>query len=263
MRTPVISLLTDFGSADHYVAAMKGVMLDICPKVQLVDISHEIARYGIAEAGYTLAQAWRSFPAGTVHLVVVDPGVGGPRRPILAEAGGHCFVAPDNGVLSSALTGAAGIRVREITASRYFRKPLSQTFHGRDIFAPVAAHLASGMVPGRFGKVVTDWVRLDAALPRRVTARKWAGEVLKIDRFGNIITNLDGETWERAVKGPFEVKVGTGTVSRLASYYAGGGHGAPFLIRGSAGYIEVSINKGSAAEVLGAKVGSIVNFRLL
>jgi S-adenosylmethionine hydrolase len=262
MRTPVITLLTDFGSADHYAAAMKGVILEICPKVQLVDISHEIARYGIAEAGYTLAQAWRCFPAGTVHLVVVDPGVGGPRRPILAAADGHRFVAPDNGILSRALAGAAGVRVREITASRYFRKPVSQTFHGRDIFAPVAAHLASGILPGRFGKVIEDWLRMNGTRPRRVTAKKWTGEVLKIDRFGNIVTNLDGETWERFVKGPFEVKVGNGAVSRLASSYGEGG-GAPFLIRGSAGYIEVSVNKGSAAELLGAKVGSIVNLRLL
>jgi S-adenosylmethionine hydrolase len=263
MRNPVISLLTDFGSADHYVAAMKGVILGICPKARLVDISHEITPYAVAEAGYTLAQAWRCFPAGTVHLVVVDPGVGSSRRPILAEADGHRFVAPDNGVLTMAIGGAAGVRVREITASRYFRKPVSQTFHGRDIFAPVAAHLAAGVPAAKFGRLVDDYVRLHGACPRRVSAREWAVEVLKIDRFGNIVTNLDWDTWQRIVRGPFEVRIGAQKVSHLALSYAEGSEEEPFLIRGSAGYVEISINRGSAAEVLGVEAGSPIKLLLL
>src|SRR5580698_5609718 len=142
MKRPVITLLTDFGSADHYVGAMKGILLSICPDAQLVDISHEITPYAIAEAAFTLAQAWTCFPEGTVHLIVVDPGVGSARRPILAEAGGHYFVAPDNGVLTMLFASTAKHNAREITTARYFRKPVSQTFHGRDIFAPVAARLA-------------------------------------------------------------------------------------------------------------------------
>jgi S-adenosylmethionine hydrolase len=263
MRNPVISLLTDFGSADHYVAAMKGVILDICPKVQLVDISHEIARYGIAEAGYTLAQAWECFPEGTVHLVVVDPGVGSSRRPILAEADGHRFVAPDNGVLTMAFDGTVKLRVREITAAQYFRKPVSQTFHGRDIFAPVAAHLAGGVLPAKFGKLIADYVRLDGALPVRESARRWSGKILKIDRFGNIVTNLDGATWERVVRGPFEVVIGARTVTRLASSYAEVGGGEPFLIQGSAGYLEICMNQRSAADALEARAGAPFKLFLL
>ena len=267
MRNPVISLLTDFGSADHYVGAIKGVILDICPRVRLVDISHEIGPYGIAEAGFTLAQAWRCFPAGTIHLVVVDPGVGSARRAILAEADGHRFVAPDNGVLTMALSGAAPgrsrPRVREITAARYFRKPVSQTFHGRDIFAPVAAHLAGGVSPAKFGKPIADYVRLEGALPVRLSAREWVGKILRIDRFGNIVTNLDGETWQRVVRGPFEVKAGLGRVTRLAANYAEVDGGAPFLIRGSAGYMEISVNRGSAAGVLSVEAGDPFKLRLL
>ena len=145
MKPTVITLLTDFGSADHYAGAMKGVLLGICPDAQLVDISHEITPYAIAEAAFSLAQAWTCFPEGTVHLIVVDPGVGSSRRPILAEAAGHCFVAPDNGVLTMLYDAAPAHAVREITASRYFRQPVSRTFHGRDIFAPVAAPLANGL----------------------------------------------------------------------------------------------------------------------
>jgi S-adenosylmethionine hydrolase len=267
MKNPVISLLTDFGSADHYVGAIKGVILGICPKVRLVDISHEVTRYGIAEAGYTLAQAWRCFPAGTIHLVVVDPGVGSARRPVLAEADGHRFVAPDNGVLTMAFAGvapgASRPQVREITASRYFRQPVSQTFHGRDIFAPVAAHLAGGVRPAQFGKLIADYIRLDAASPVRVSAHEWTAEILKIDGFGNIITSLDWAKWQGIVRGPFEVTVGAGKVARLASSYAEAVGDDPFLICGSAGFVEISVNQGNAAHVLGAKAGSLVTLRLL
>ena len=134
MKRPIVTLLTDFGMADHYVAAMKGVMLGICPAAQLVDISHEIAPYATAEAAFTLEQAWHCFPKGTVHLVVVDPGVGSERRPLLVEAAGHRFVAPDNGVLTMPCAATPEHKVRALTASRYFRKPVSRTFHGAGHF---------------------------------------------------------------------------------------------------------------------------------
>jgi len=242
---------------------MKGVILGICPKARLVDISHEITPYAIAEAAYTLAQAWRCFPVGTIHLVVVDPGVGSQRRPILAQASGHYFIVPDNGVLTMALGGISPVRVREIAASRYFRKPVSQTFHGRDVFAPVAAHLAAGVAPAKFGRRVADFVRLDGAGPVQVSARKWAGKVLKIDRFGNIVTNLDWETWRRIVRGRFQLNVGKKKVSRLASSYAEVADSKPFLIRGSAEYMEVSVNQGRAADVCGLAVGGMVEILIL
>jgi S-adenosylmethionine hydrolase len=242
---------------------MKGVILAICPGAQLVDISHEITPYAIPEAAFTLEQAWRCFPKGTVHLVVVDPGVGSARRPILVEAGGHRFVAPDNGVLTMLFDSAAGHRVREITASRYFRKPVSQTFQGRDIFAPVAARLAGGADPARFGKRVKDAVRLDFAKPVRRGPKRWVGVVLKIDRFGNLITNFDSVAWRQLSERPFEMKIGTRSVAKLAPHYAAMAAGELFAIAGSAGFLEISLNQESAAAAAGAKTGGSVDLRLL
>jgi len=262
MKRPVITLLTDFGSLDHYVAAMKGVMLGICPGAHLVDISHEIAPYAIAEAAYTLAQAWQCFPKGTVHLVVIDPGVGSARRPILVEAAGHRFVAPDNGVLTMLFDSAANHKVREITDSRYFRKPVSHTFHGRDIFAPVAAHLAGGLVPGRFGKRIEDYVRLDFSRPVSKGPKKWTGTILKIDRFGNVITNFESTAWQRLARQPFELRIGARCVSRMASTYAEMDAGELFVIAGSAGFLEISMNQGSARAILEIQPGQAVELAL-
>jgi S-adenosylmethionine hydrolase len=263
MKRPVITLLTDFGCADHYAAAMKGVMLGICPNAQLVDISHEIPPYAITEAAFTLAQAWRYFHKGTVHLVVVDPGVGSARRPILIEADGHRFVAPDNGVLTMLFDSETSHKAREITASRYFRQPVSQTFHGRDVFAPVAAHLATGVAPARFGKRIGDYVRLNFAKPARTAPKQWTGVILKIDRFGNLITNFASEVSKRLAREPFEIRIGTHCVSVLASNYAEMRAGELFVIAGSAGFLEVSMNQASAAASIGVQPGGSVNLRLL
>jgi S-adenosylmethionine hydrolase len=269
MPRPVITLLTDFGSADPYAGAMKGVILGICPDVLLVDISHEITPYAIAEAAFTLSQAWTCFPRGTTHVAVVDPGVGSARRPVLVAARGHCFVGPDNGVFSMVYDAApAGIfeqhpEVREITAERYFRPPVSRTFHGRDIFAPVAAHLANGVAPAEFGKPIRDYVRLNLSGPSPAGPNTWAGTILKVDRFGNLITNFDTGSWFRLTAEPFEMKVGTRLVSRMASNYAEVSPGELFVIGGSAGFLEVSLNRGSAGETVGAKSGDSVEVRLL
>ena len=269
MRTPVISLLTDFGTADHYVGQMKGVILDICKRAQLVDISHEVSPYGIAEAGYTLAQAWRYFPVGTVHLVVVDPGVGSARRPILAELGGHRFVAPDNGVLTMALAASDWGQGRSPNPGDNGIALFPQAGQP-DISWP--GHLRSGCGAfsggggsGKFGKLISDWVRLDGA--RSVSGSGpeglgdvLKGEVLKIDRFGNAVTNLDWAVWE--ARGPFEAVVGGRTVSRLATSYAEVADGV-FLIRGSGGYLEISLNQRSAAKFLGVGAGTPIQFRPL
>jgi S-adenosylmethionine hydrolase len=255
MKRSVITLLTDFGVSDHYVGAMKGVLSSVCPAAQLIDISHQIAPYAIPEAAFTLAQAWHCFPKGTVHLVVVDPGVGSSRRPIIAEAAGHHFVAPDNGVLTMLFDSVPGHKVREITASRYFRRPVSQTFHGRDIFAPVAAHLASGVPPGKFGRRINDYLRADFTKPVRTGPDKWTGSILKIDRFGNLITNFESTKWDGLGDQTFEVTIGDRRISRMASSYAEVPAGELFLIQGSAGYLEVSINKSSAADLMQSKPG--------
>ncbi|MGA2716475.1 MAG: SAM-dependent chlorinase/fluorinase [Bryobacteraceae bacterium] len=263
MKRPVITLLTDFGSVDHYTGAIRGVILGICPNAQLVDISHEITPYAITEAAFTLAQAWRCFPKGTVHVIVVDPGVGSSRRPILAEAAGHRFVAPDNGVLTMLFDSVTGHKVREITASRFFREPVSRSFHGRDIFAPVAAHLATGLAPARLGKRIEDYARLAFARPTRTGPKQWSGVVLKIDRFGNVITNFESEAWKRLARQPFEMRIGAHCASVLASNYAERNAGELFAIAGSAGFLEVSMNQANAAVEIGIQPGDTVELRLL
>jgi hypothetical protein len=263
MKRPVITLLTDFGLVDPYAGAMKGVMLGICPDAQLVDISHEITPYAITEAGFTLSQAWTCFPPGTVHVVVVDPGVGSARRPILVEAARHYFIAPDNGVLTMLYEAAPDHVAREITASSFFRQPTSRTFHGRDIFAPVAAHLANGLAPDEFGNRIDDPLSLGFAKPTPVGPKTWAGTILKIDHFGNLITNLDSEDWRRLASEPFEMKVGEILVSAMASNYAEMPPGDVLLIEGSAGFLEVSLNRGSAANATGARPGDDVELSLL
>jgi S-adenosylmethionine hydrolase len=258
----VITLLTDFGTADYYVGAMKGVMLGICPDAQLVDISHEIPPYAITEAAFTLSQAWSCFPRGTIHLAVVDPGVGSVRRPLLVEAAGHYFVAPDNGVLTMVYHAVRGHEVRAITASGYFRHPVSRTFHGRDIFALVAAHLANGLAPSEFGNPIGDYLRLGFSIPALIGEKTWVGTILKVDRFGNLITNFDSETWRRLSTEMFQMGIGGQSVSSMAPNYAAMLEGELFVIEGSAGFLEVSTNRGSAAERLGARSGDPVELRL-
>src|SRR5271154_5093670 len=175
---PIISLTTDFGNADHFEGTMKGVMLGIAPRATIVDVTHEIATYEVTEAAFVIAQAWRYFPEGTIHVIVVDPGVGSARQPILAEAGGQFFVGPDNGVLSM-IYEAAKHRVRVISNAKFMLDPVSRTFHGRDVFAPAAAHLAAGVAPARFGKKIDDYVRAAFLTPRKVMRGGWSGVVLK------------------------------------------------------------------------------------
>jgi hypothetical protein len=261
MKEPVITLLTDFGLADHYVAAMKGVILGICPRARLVDITHQIAPFSISEGAYTLAQAWQYFPKGTVHLAVVDPGVGSARRAMAAQMEGHRFVAPDNGLLTMVLGRGAGlrkIRTHEITARRYFREPVSNTFHGRDIFAPVAAHLAKGLALARLGKPLLDPVIADFAKPVQLPDGQWCGAVLSTDRFGNVITNFDWASFSEIARHHFSLKLASRTLTKYSATYASAPAGRPFVIQGSSGYIEISINKSSAAASLNVLPGTTV-----
>ncbi len=262
MRRPVITLTTDFGLSDQYVGTMKGVIVGICPHAQIVDISHEVGPYGIAEGGYLVAQAYRFFPRGTVHVVVIDPGVGTSRRPILVEAAGQLFVAPDNGVLSLIYANEK-TKVRWITSEKYFLKNVSRTFHGRDIFSPVGAHLAAGISPAKMGKPVADYMRLHLEKPVRTARRGWTGAVLKVDRFGNLITNLPAQDFPDLEKRPFELSIGLETVHRLANSYAECGPGELFVIVGSSGYLEVSSSQASAAKILGCGAGAPVELRIL
>jgi S-adenosylmethionine hydrolase len=263
MPAPPITLTTDFGLSDHYVGAMKGVILSIYPSARIVDISHGVGAFEIAEAAFTLSQAYGYFPRGTVHVTVVDPGVGTARRPILAKADGQFFIAPDNGVLSM-IYARGPHKVRAISSDRYFLKPVSQTFHGRDIFAPVAAHLASGIAPARFGKLIEDYLRLSFDKPERTGRRTWTGAILKVDRFGNVVTNFKVEDFPDLGKRNFEMTAGPQFIVVLARNYAErGGSGVLFLIVGSAGYYEISASQASAAKLLGCGPGAPLELRLL
>ena len=266
MPFPIITLLTDFGLSDHYVGAMKGSIVGICPGARIVDISHQVAPYDIAEAAFLLAQTWRYFPKKrtgmvVVHVVVVDPGVGSSRRPILAEAGGHCFVAPDNGVLGM-IYAQEKTKVRVIENARYFRKPVSQTFHGRDIFAPVAAHIARGASPASVGKLIDNYLRPAFAAPERTGKHFWTGVVLKIDHFGNVVTNFRLADFPAVAAGGFELHLGPHVVRRLARNYAECPPGELFAIEGSSGYLEISMHQAPASEALGCAAGAPVELRM-
>ena len=262
MPAPLITLTTDFGLSDHYVGAMKGVILSICPRARIVDISHGVGAYEIAEAEFTLAQAYRYYPRGAGHVVVVDPGVGTARRPILAQAAGQVFVAPDNGVLSM-IYAREKHKVRAISSERYFLQPVSNTFHGRDIFAPVAAHLAGGVPVARFGTSIADYLRLDFDTPVRTGRSTWTGAILKVDRFGNLVTNFSVEDFPDLGARPFEMAVGMARIGVLAANYAECGAGEAFAIVGSAGFYEISVGQASAAKVLGCGAGAPVELKFL
>src|SRR5882672_5106726 len=193
---PVIALLSDFGTRDHYAGTMKGVMTGICPDATLIDITHEIAPHDVVEGALQLAASYRYFPAGTIFLAIVDPGVGSPRRGIAAEAGDFRFVAPDNGVLTAVLRETPPKRVVELTERRYARPTVSRTFEGRDRFAPAAAWLAKGIQLAALGRPISDVQRLDIPLPS-VSPEGLNGEVLRVDRFGNLITNIDRKTFDK------------------------------------------------------------------
>lgn len=261
MPSPLITLTTDFGLSDHYVGTMKGVILRICPAARIVDLCHEVSQYEITEAAFLIAQAWRYFPKKTVHVVVVDPGVGTARRPIVMEAAGQYFVAPDNGVLSM-IYAREKHKIRAITNEKYFLKPVSQTFHGRDVFAPLGAHLAKGVSAASMGKLIQDYLRVDLASPMRTGKRAWTGKVLKIDHFGNMITNFRPDEFPDFEKRPFAMAVGMQRISRLARNYQECGPGELFVIAGSSGYLEVSSNQASAAKLLGCGVGAPVELSL-
>jgi S-adenosylmethionine hydrolase len=258
MPSAIVTLTTDFGLSDHFSGVMKGVILGICPGARIVDITHQASAFEITEAAFTIAEAYRWFPKKTVHLVVIDPGVGTSRRPIIAEAAGQVFVAPDNGVLSM-IYAREKHKVRAITSEKHFLKPVSRTFHGRDVFAPTAARLAAGTPPARFGKLVHDYCRLRFADPIRTGKRIWQGTILKIDHFGNLITNLRIADFPDLARRPFRLLCGQVALTHLSETFADGAPGEPVLIVGSSGYLEIVANRASAAQLLGCVTGAPVD----
>ena len=261
MPRPILTLTTDFGLSDHYAGTMKGVVLGICPQAQIVDISHDVKPFNIPDGAYLIAQAYRYFPKKTVHVVVVDPGVGSSRRPILMEAAGQYFIAPDNGVLSM-VYNAEKHKIRLISNDRYFRHPVSRTFHGRDIFSPVAAHIAAGIPPARMGKLIDDYLKPAFGKPARTGKRTWTGQILRIDRFGNLVTNFHTAAFPDLEKRDISLAIGPVEISVLAHNYTQCGAGELFLIFGSSGYLEVSLNQGSAANKIACEAGATADLTI-
>ena len=258
MARPVVALLSDFGTRDHYAGAMKGVVLGICPDAALVDISHDVPAHDILTADLELAASYRSFPVGSVFLVVVDPGVGSSRRGLAADVGDYRLVAPDNGVLTSVFQETPPKRVVELTERRYARPTVSRTFEGRDRFAPAAAWLAKGIQLSALGRPVTDYRLLDIPTPAADDGRI-AGEVLLVDRFGNAVTNIDRKAFERlAQTGTIQIEAGTHGIDRLVETYADIGGDEVCALFGSTDHLEFAANSSSAAERLGLDRGAPV-----
>ena len=256
----IISLTTDFGLADHYVGVMKGVIASIDPSLQVIDICHDIPACSVAEGAFVIAQSCRFFPAGTVHVVVVDPGVGTSRHPLVVESAGHYFVAPNNGLLSQVYEKGP-FQARVIDVKRHALQPMSRTFHGRDVFAPVAARLASGRPFEEFGEPAGQCVQLASTIPQKTSPGKWLGRILQIDRFGNMVTSFPEKLLPPG-GGGFLLLAGNLQVSSQAEAYGQAEAGQAFAIAGSSGYVEVSVAQRSAAKLAGAKVGDSIELIL-
>jgi hypothetical protein len=259
----MITLLTDFGLSDYFVPAVKGVILTINPEVPIIDITHDVAAHDIQSAAFTLGACYHNFSSGTVHVVVVDPGVGSARRAIVAEAGGYLFVGPDNGVFSFVYARESNLRVFQITNERYFRHPVSATFHGRDVFAPIAAHIASGTTLEELGVEIEDYVRFEIPRPRLVEPQGLIeGRIIHIDRFGNLITNLtEAELKPYEIAPSTKIHIGGFELSRFNAYFAEAettDRDDLFAYPGSAGFWEIALWRRSAAEFINARCGDEV-----
>ena len=259
MTNPIITLTTDYGLNDHLVGVMKGAILKINPEAQIVDITHNIAPFDLLDGALAIASAYPYFPPRTIHVVVVDPGVGTERRPLLVSGQNQYFLAPDNGVLSGIYEREHPVLVRDITSEHYFLQPVSKTFHGRDIFAPVAAWLSKSWQPGSMGEEITDFKKFAMPRPKQADGL-WKGVVLKVDAFGNLVTNFRAEDLspDALEKGEISLQVGNHAVTRLVPTFANGNAGEAIAYIGSNGYLEIAVNKGSAAKTLGLARGTAV-----
>lgn len=257
----VITLLTDFGDRDYFVASMKGVILGINPQARIVDLSHAVTPHQVEEAAYLVKASYKYFPDGTVHVAVVDPGVGSTRRPLLVTTSRHFFVAPDNGLLSFIYQEETGVEVRQIENKQYRLDSEGTTFDGRDLFAPAAAWLTKGQQPGSYGKLIQDYVKLPLTEP------KWQGDALVgtivyVDHFGNLISNLTPfhvkDVQGRTRRSDVSIRIGGVTIDGLLRNYGQGSADAPHALINSNGQIEVFVKEGSAAKTLSVSRGETI-----
>jgi S-adenosylmethionine hydrolase len=263
---PIVALLTDFGTRDHYVGALKGAVLAAAPEATVVDIVHDLPPHDVRAGAFALEAAYRAFPAGAAFVAVVDPGVGSERRGLALAAGGYSFVGPDNGLFTLILAAHPDARVHAISNAGLFRHRVSPTFHARDIFGPVAARLAAGLPLEETGAPIADPVVFPIPRPRRLDGGDWEGEVVHADRFGNLLSSIargDLEAMLETVGGdPTQLVVLIeGAVLPLVRTYADVAEGEGCALAGSSGRVEVAVNRGSAARVLGAAVGAPVRVR--
>lgn len=253
--TPIITLLTDFGTADYFVGAMKGAILFVNQSAIIVDITHEIPPHNIQAGAFMLAAAYKTFPAGAIHVAVVDPGVGSKRRPILVQAGGHFFVGPDNGLFGFVYENeaAANLRVFHLNRAEYFRSDVSDTFHGRDVFAPIAGALANGIAPAELGDEITDYVRQDSIAPHALADGHIQVSVIHIDRFGNCVTNLTRrELTDDKIAGGVRLVISNRIITSIRRFFSEETEtrGELFAVWGSAGFLEIVAFCDSAARLL-------------
>lgn len=251
----IVTLTTDFGYQDSYIAELKGVILGVNPKTRLVDLSHGIGAQNIQQAAFSLFLAYKYFPKGTIHVVVVDPGVGSGRRILLVKTRQFYFIVPDNGVLTYILNAEEKVRIREITNKSFFRKAVSMTFHGRDIMASVAGHLSKKAIFSEVGAIITDPVKI--ITPNSVkTKNNVVGEVIYIDHFGNMVTNIT-----RAMLDEFcieKINIGKKSIAKIVRTYSSVKRGVLLATYGSSDFLEIAINCGSAQACLTAKIGDAV-----
>jgi hypothetical protein len=258
MKKKIITLLTDFSNKDGFVGTMKGVILSINPRVELVDISHEVSRHNTLEASVVLRTSYHFFPKGTIHLVVIDPEVGGSRRAILVETEKYFFVGPDNGALSFALENEKIKKVVELTNTKYFSHDVSNTFHGRDVFAPVAAHLAKGVPASKFGTLTKEYRRFTLLSPR-IHRHGVSGKVIYIDHFGNLVTNISGGMAIKLAQKKIAVNIKNFKIDKISKTYTDSPAGQVMAVIGSNDCLEIAVNQGNASEILKAKEGTEID----
>jgi S-adenosylmethionine hydrolase len=254
----IITLLTDFGSQDYFVAAMKGVILSANPAARIVDITHEIPPQDIYAGAFNLLAVHQDFPVGTIHVGVVDPGVGSERRAIVIECAGQFLVGPDNGLFSFIVQREGNCRIHEVTNESFFRHPVSNTFHGRDVFAPVAAALSNGTAVHEFGPQTGAMVELESFTPRPLTDGRIEGAIIHIDRFGNCITNLTPQ--HLGSNHALEININGRQITSGRQFFSqtAPGEDEPFMFLGSAGFIEIAVRNASAASILDAQRGQSI-----
>ena len=257
----VITLTTDFGTSDWFIGTLKGVIAGIAPKAKVIDLTHDLPPGDIRGGAFALEAGCRFFPEGTVHVAVVDPGVGSHRKAIAVKTAKGVFVGPDNGVLSWALAKEKVAAIHALENEDYFLQPVSQTFHGRDVFAPVAAQLSRGVPIKKFGPALKDFVRLDWPEPRRQRGGV-EGEVVYIDCFGNAITNIASELLRGAAMASCEVFAKRHRICPLRTFYQSVPQKTPVALAGSSGFLEIAVNGGSAGKLLGVRIGTRVVLRM-